>query len=206
MAFPKKGFTPDVILLIIVGLMPAMWLGWNVWGSIMGTSNALGANPVETLIRQLGVWGLRFLLIGLAVTPVAKIFRQPRLNRWRRPLGLLAFFYIALHLTTYFWLDLEFVLKALIKDILKRPFITLGMLAFVLLIPLAATSFNAAIKAMTYKAWKNLHKLVYVIVPLGVLHYYLLVKADHRPPIIYGVIVAVLLAWRVWDAARKRAK
>jgi methionine sulfoxide reductase heme-binding subunit len=203
MAIPKKGFTPDIILLILVGLLPAAWLGWGVWGSITGTGNMLGANPVETLIRQLGVWGLRFLLAGLAVTPIAKTFRQPRLNRWRRPLGLLAFAYIGFHLTIYFWLDLEFAMKALIKDVLKRPFITLGMLAFGLLIPLAATSFNAAIKAMTYKAWKKLHKLVYLIVPLGVAHYYLLVKADHRPPIIYGVIVALLLAWRVWDG-RKR--
>ncbi len=173
---------------------PVVWLAWR------GFTGDLGANPIETLIRQLGVWGLRLLILGLAITPAARIFRQPRLTRFRRTIGLFAFAYIVLHLFSYVGVDLFFDWNQLWKDILKRPFITLGMLAFVLLIPLAATSTNGWVIRMGRAAWSRLHWLIYVIVPLGVIHYYLLVKADHRPPIVYGAILAVLLGWRVWAA------
>lgn len=178
---------------------PVLWLAWRL------LSGDLGANPIEALIRQLGVWGLRFLLIGLAITPLARLLRQPRLIRFRRTVGLFAFAYVLLHWLTYIGVDQFFDWAAILKDIYKRPFITIGMTAFVLLIPLAVTSTNAAIRWLGPMRWKRLHRLIYVIAPLGVLHYYMLVKADHRPPLIYAAILAVLLGYRVVEGLRKRA-
>ena len=179
-------------------LAPLLWLAWK------GFNGELGANPIEKLIRQIGVWGLRLLLVGLAITPAARIFRQPRLVRFRRTVGLFAFSYILLHLLTYIGVDLFFDFEQLWKDILKRPFITLGMAGFVLLIPLAVTSTNDWILRLGRATWQRLHWLIYLIVPLGVAHYYLLVKADHRPPLIYGAVFLVLMGWRVWDRIRAR--
>ena len=176
---------------------PLVWLAWK------GFNGDLGANPIEKLIRQLGVWGLRLLLVGLAITPAARILKMPRLVRFRRTVGLFAFSYIVLHLSAYVGVDLFFDFDQLWKDILKRPFITLGMGAFVLLIPLAVTSTNGWILRMGRAAWQRLHWLIYLIVPLGVAHYYLLVKADHRPPLIYAAVFAVLMVWRVWDKLRR---
>ncbi|MDP1632583.1 MAG: protein-methionine-sulfoxide reductase heme-binding subunit MsrQ [Caulobacter sp.] len=179
-------------------LAPLLWLAWR------GYAGELGANPIEAVIRKLGVWGLRLLLVGLAISPAARILRQPRLIRFRRTVGLFAFSYILLHLSTYIGVDQFFDWAAIGKDILKRPYITIGMAAFLLLTPLAATSFNGAVRRLGPKRWRRLHQLIYLIVPMGVVHYYLLVKADHRPPLIYGGIVAALLGWRLW-AARKSA-
>ena len=179
-------------LVWLACLAPLLWLAWK------GYNGELGANPIEKLIRQIGVWGLRLLLVGLAITPAARIFRQPRLVRFRRTVGLFAFSYILLHLLTYIGVDLFFDFNQLWKDILKRPFITLGMAAFVLLIPLAVTSTNGWILRLGRATWQKLHWLIYLIVPLGVAHYYLLVKADHRPPLIYGAVFVVLMGWRVW--------
>ena len=178
---------------------PLAWLAWK------GFNGDLGANPIEKLIRQLGVWGLRLLLVGLAITPLARFFKAPRLVRFRRTVGLFAFAYIVLHLFSYVGIDLFFDFNQLWKDILKRPFITLGMGAFVLLIPLAVTSTNGWIIRMGRAAWQRLHWLIYLIVPLGVAHYYLLVKADHRPPLVYAAIFAALMGWRVWDRLRRSA-
>ncbi len=188
-------------LVILLCLAPA---GWLVWRIVQGD---LGANPIETLIRQLGVWGLRMLITGLCITPLARILKNPRLIRFRRPVGLFAFGYILLHLSTYIGVDQYFDWHAIWKDIVKRPFITIGMGAFTLLLPLALTSFNAAIRKVGPKTWRRIHSLIYLIVPLGVVHYYLLVKADHRPPLIYGAIVLVLLGWRVvtrWKPVARR--
>jgi len=177
---------------------PLLWLAWR------GFNNELGANPIDKLIRELGVWGLRLLIVGLAITPAARLLRQPRLIRFRRTIGLFAFAYVLLHLTNYVVTDQWFDWAAIGKDILKRPFITVGMAAFVLLVPLAVTSTNWALRKLGPVRWRKLHRLTYLIVPLGVIHYLMLVKADHRPPLIYGAIVAVLLGWRVRDWARKR--
>lgn len=184
----------DAIALWAVSLaclLPLLWLGWRTY------QGDLGANPIETLIRQLGVWGLRLLIVGLTITPLARILKQPRLIRVRRPIGLFAFGYILLHLSTYIGVDQFFDWQAIWKDIVKRPFITIGMAAFLLLIPLAATSFNAAIRRLGPLNWRRLHRLIYLIVPMGVVHYYLLVKADHRPPLVYGAIVLLLLGYRL---------
>jgi sulfoxide reductase heme-binding subunit YedZ len=185
-------------LVWLACLAPLLWLAWR------GFNNDLGANPVDKLIRELGVWGLRLLIVGLAITPAARILKQPRLIRFRRTVGLFAFAYVLLHLTNYVVTDQWFDWTAIGKDILKRPFITVGMAAFVLLVPLAVTSTNWALRRLGPLRWRRLHRLTWLIVPLGVVHYYMLVKADHRPPLIYGAIVAVLLGWRVWDAMRRR--
>lgn len=193
--------TADRIVYAAVWLAcfaPLPWLVWRGW------SGDLGANPIETAIRQLGVWGLRLLIVGLAITPAARLLRRPRLIRFRRTVGLFDFSYIVLHLSTYIGVDQFFDWTAIGKDILKRPFITIGMAAFVMLIPLAATSFNGAVRRLGPERWRQLHRLTYLIVPLGVVHYYLLVKADHRPPVIYGGLVALLLGWRVVAALKRR--
>lgn len=195
----KRGFTPDIALICALCLLPALWLLWRFF------QNDLGVNPVETVVRQLGVWGLRLLVLGLALTPLARLLRQGRLIRWRRPIGLFAFGYVALHLLSYVVIDQYFDWAQIWSDILKRPYITFGMIAFVLLIPLALTSFNAAIRRLGGVVWRNLHRLIYVIVPLGALHYFLLVKADKTMPLVYAAIIAVLLGWRVWEWARKKA-
>ena len=193
--------TVDGLVLWAVALACLAPLVWLVWRGYQGD---LGANPIEKVIRNLGVWGLRLLIVGLTITPLARLLRRPRLIRVRRPIGLIAFGYIVLHLSTYIGVDQYFDWAAIWKDILKRPFITIGMAAFLLLIPMAATSFNAAIRWLGAQRWRGLHRLIYLIVPMGVVHYYLLVKADHRPPLIYGGIVLLLLGWRAVAAFGRR--
>ena len=165
---------------------------------VMPFVDDLGANPVEALLRSLGDWALRFILISLAITPAAQLLKRPVLMRYRRTVGLWAFTYVCAHLLTYVVLDQFFDWATIVEDILKRPFITLGMTAFVLLIPLAITSTDALRRKLGPKRWKRLHQLVYGIAILGVIHYYLMVKADTREPLIYGAILAVLLGYRVW--------
>lgn len=196
---PSK--TQDRLVYAAVWLACAAPLAWLAFRAVTAD---LGANPIEALIRQLGVWGLRLLLVGLAITPLAVILKAPRLQRFRRTIGLFAFTYVALHLAAYVGVDLFFDFSQLWRDILKRPFITLGMAAFVLLVPLAVTSTNGWALRMGRAAWSRLHALIYLIVPLGVAHYYLLVKADHRPPLVYAAILAVLLGWRAWRALSTR--
>jgi methionine sulfoxide reductase heme-binding subunit len=157
----------------------------------------LGVNPIETITRSTGTWTLVFLLITLTVTPLRRITGWNWLLRLRRMLGLFAFFYVCLHFTTYLWLDQFFDWRGIVKDIAKRPFITVGFSAFVLLIPLAATSTNAMVKRLGAARWLALHKLVYLIGTLGVVHYWWLVKKDITQPAIYGAVLAVLLGYRV---------
>lgn len=179
-----------------------LWpLGQLIWGF---EQDALGANPIEYITRATGEWTLRFLLITLTITPLRKLSGLHWLVRLRRMLGLYAFFYGALHLATYLWLDQFFDWQAIAKDILKRPFITVGFLAFVLMIPLAITSFNAAIRVLGGRRWQALHRSVYVVAILGVVHFWWLVKRDIREPLIYALILAVLLGLRAWWREQER--
>ncbi len=167
-------------------------------------------NPIEYIERNLGLWGLRFLILGLVIAPMARIFRRPTLIRYRRTVGLFAFTYVLLHWLSYIVLDLYFDWPVILKDIYKRPFITIGMAAFVALIPLAVTSTDALRRRLGPVIWERLHQLIYLIVPAGLVHYWLMVKADHRSQLAYGSIIIALLAWRITDkaqaAARRRAR
>jgi sulfoxide reductase heme-binding subunit YedZ len=174
-----------------------------VWQSLNGH---LGPNPIERLQHGTGDWSLYFLLFTLAITPFRSIFSIPELARFRRMLGLFAFFYVCLHLLTYLGPDQSFSLSSMLKDVYKRPFITVGFAAFVLLVPLAITSTKGWTIRLGGKRWRQLHRLVYGIAILGVLHYYWLVKSDVRKPLLFGLLVAILLLWRLgnWNATRKK--
>jgi len=164
-----------------------------------GLQGRLGANPVETITHATGLWGLRLLLVTLSITPLRRIFGWNRLIAYRRMLGLFAFFYASLHLTTYLVFDQFFDLRAIWEDVLERPYITLGFSAFVLLTPLALTSTNGWIRRLG-KRWVTLHKLIYPAAMLVVAHFLWLVKADYREPGIYALILALLLGYRLLPA------
>lgn len=183
----KRLLKPTVFLLC---LLPLVILVWQL------LSDRLGANPIDEVADSTGEWALRFLLITLAATPLKRLFDWGWTIRVRRMLGLFAFFYAALHLFTYLWLDQFFDWGEIWLDILDRPFITVGMLAFVLLLPLAATSNHAMVRRLG-RNWKRLHRLAYVVPLLGVVHFWWLVKADVLEPLVYGGVLAVLLLLRV---------
>jgi sulfoxide reductase heme-binding subunit YedZ len=164
----------------------------------------LGANPIELITRSTGTWTLSFLLITLGVTPLRRITGWHWLLRLRRMLGLFAFFYACLHFTTYIWFDQFFDWAAIWKDIQKRRFIWIGFSAFVMLVPLALTSTNAAVRKLGAPAWQRLHRLIYVIATCGVVHYWWLVKKDITQPAIYAGVLACLLGFRVALAMRRR--
>lgn len=172
---------------------------------LLGFTGGLGANPIEFITRSTGLWTLVFLCITLAVTPVRRLTGLNALLRFRRMLGLFAFFYVALHFTTYIWFDKWFDVLAILKDIVKRPFILVGFSAFVLLIPLAVTSPKAMVRKLG-RRWQMLHRLIYPIVVLAILHFWWMKAGKHDLilPKIYGAIVVVLLAWRVIVWLRSR--
>jgi sulfoxide reductase heme-binding subunit YedZ len=178
--------------VFVACLIPLALLALRAW------RDQLGANPIEYITRATGWWTLTFLMITLTVTPVRRLLSMPWLLRLRRMLGLFAFFYASLHFTTYIWLDQFFDLAAIVKDVVKRPFITVGFCAFVLLTPLAATSTNAMVKRLGARRWQWLHRLIYVIGVLGVTHFLWLVKKDIREPLVFIVILACLLGTRLW--------
>lgn len=182
--------------VFVTALLPFVWLAWRT------LADDLGTNPIETLNRYTGDWTLRFLLITLVVTPLRKLTGWHWLMRLRRLLGLFAFFYASLHFLSWVWIDQYFDLDAIVADIIKRPFITLGFACFVLLIPLAATSTNAMVRSLGGRRWQRLHRLVYFIAAGGVLHYLWLVKSDIREPILYGLILMALLGYRLWGSLR----
>ncbi|MDR6536221.1 protein-methionine-sulfoxide reductase heme-binding subunit MsrQ [Variovorax soli] len=187
-------------LVFVLCLLPFAWLAYGAF------TDGLGANPAEHLIRSTGDWTLRFICIVLAVTPLRVMTRTNALARFRRMLGLFAYFYVVVHLLSYSLFDMGFDIPAIAKDIAKRPFILVGFTAFVLLTPLAATSFNRAIKALGAKRWQTLHKLVYGIAGLGLLHFFWMRagKNNFAEVFVYAAIVATLLGWRVWNSARNR--
>ena len=182
-------------VLFTVCLLPFAWL---FYGAL---TDQLGPNPAEALSRATGDWTLRFLCIVLTVTPLRVISSTPALARFRRMLGLFVYFYVVLHLLSYSWFDMGFDVVDMARDIAKRPFILVGFSAFVLLTPLAATSFNAAIKALGARRWQWLHKLVYLVAGLGLLHFFWMRagKNDFAEVFVYGAIVVILLGWRVWQ-------
>jgi methionine sulfoxide reductase heme-binding subunit len=162
-------------------------------------TDGLGANPAQTLIQETGEWALRWLWLTLLVTPLRELASLPALLRYRRTLGVTAFVYAVLHLLSYAWLDKGWVLDDIVADVFKRNFILVGMLTLALMLPLALTSFNAAIRALGGRKWQLLHKLVYAVSLLGLLHFYLkkVAKNDVSEVMVYAVLLALLLGWRV---------
>ena len=178
------------VVVFAACLIPLARLGW------LGYTDGLGANPIEFITRSTGTWTLVFLMITLAVTPFRKLSGWVALVRLRRMLGLFAFFYVCLHFTTYIWLDQFFDLHDIVKDVIKRPFITVGFASFLLLIPLAVTSTNGMMRRLG-RSWQQLHQLIYLIAIGGVVHYWWLVKKDITQPLIYAAVLALLLGYRV---------
>ena len=181
-------------LLFLLCLAPLAWL---VYGA---AANQLGANPAEALIRRLGDWTLRGLWLTLAITPLRELTGLAALARFRRMLGVFSFVYASLHLLAYGWLDMGLELGDIARDIAKRPFILMGFTAWLLMLPLAATSFNKAIKALGAKRWQGLHKAVYAVAVIGLLHFIWMRAGKHNfaEPAVYGVILAALLGWRLY--------
>lgn len=192
-----RQFTALKAALFLLCLGP---LASFVYGALTDT---LGANPIEAVTRGLGDWTLRFLLITLAVTPLRRLTGRNGLLKLRRMLGLFTFFYAVLHLTSYVWLDQFFDWGDIWKDIVKRPFISVGFASFLLLIPLAATSNNAMIKRLGGHLWQRLHRTVYAIAALAVLHFWWMVKIDITQPAIYAAVLALLLGMRVYWAMQR---
>jgi sulfoxide reductase heme-binding subunit YedZ len=199
-AWPRRlllGTDPIRRAIYVVGMLPA------VWYFHLGITDQLGADPQNTLERLLGLWALRFLILSLAVTPLRRL-GGPNLIRYRRTVGLLAFYYASLHLSVYLLLDQGLDLAAIWADIVKRPYITVGMFAFVVLVPLAVTSNNAMIRRLGGAAWQRLHRLVYVAAAAAAIHFVMVVKAWPPEPLIYAGIVAILLLFRLWQYVRKK--
>ena len=163
----------------------------------------LGVNPIEKLMHNLGEFALRLIIATLLISSLTQFKYLRSLQMVRRMIGLFAFYYVLLHLTTYVVLDHYFNWKFLLKDVLKRPFITLGFISFLLFIPLVLTSTKAMVRKLTYKVWKNIHKLIYVIAPLATMHFFLLTKADKKEPMIYLLIIFSLFVWRIFTKVFK---
>jgi sulfoxide reductase heme-binding subunit YedZ len=189
-------------LVFVACLVPLLWLSSGAFGWF-GLS--LGADPVKELEHEAGKTALNLLLLTLAVTPVREITSQPQLLRLRRMLGLFAFFYVVLHFTIYVVLDLELNFRTLGADIAKRPYITIGFTALLLLIPLAVTSTNGMMRRLG-RRWASLHRLIYVVAVLGVWHFYWQVKRDIREPLLYAGMLAILLGYRVVRAYARRRR
>jgi sulfoxide reductase heme-binding subunit YedZ len=185
-------------VVFLICLLPLAMLGWRA------LHNDLTANPIEFITHATGDWTLRFLIFTLCITPFRKILHLPELIRFRRMLGLFAFFYACLHFTTYIWLDKFFDLSEMWKDIAKRKFITVGFAAFLLLIPLAITSTKGWVRRLGGKRWQALHRLIYFSAVFGVIHYYWLVKSAVIKPLFYGAIVGLLLLWRLLNSISKK--
>ena len=187
-------------LIFVVALLPAIWL---VYAAVF---DQLGPNPAEALVRSTGDWTLRALCVVLAITPLRVLTNVASLARFRRIVGLYVYFYAVLHLLAYSWFDMAFELQDISKDIVKRPFILVGFSAFMLLTPLALTSFNRAIRLMGANRWKQLHKAVYGVSVLAVLHFFWMRagKNNFAEVFVYGVWIATMLLWRFYDFLRKK--
>lgn len=197
-------YKPLVFVACLVPFANLLLAGFENGGA------SLGANPVEELLHRLGLWALRFLVITLAITPLKEMIGKPWPLAFRRMLGLFAFFYVLVHFLLWLLVDRELAfspstaLPGIAEDLAKRPFITIGFLAFLLLIPMAVTSTNGWVRRLGAQRWRKLHRLIYPITLLGVWHFYWLVKSDVREPLVYAGLTTALLAWRVWKRAGER--
>lgn len=186
--------------------VPMALLGWRAWQVASGADiDALGADPVAAIEHELGLWALRLLLLTLAVTPLRQLLRQPPLLRFRRMIGLWAFAYASLHFTAYLVLDLRGWWAQVLVEIVERPYITVGFAAWLLLLPLAVTSTRGWMRRLG-RNWGRLHRLVYAIAALAVLHFWWVVKSDIREPLLYAAILTVLLGWRLHRALSRRGR
>lgn len=187
-------------VIFFLGLLPFVWLVYAAF------ADQLGANPQEALVRSTGDWTLRMLCLVLAVTPLRVMTGLTALARLRRMVGLFVYFYVCLHLLAYSWFDMGLEVEDIANDIAKRPFILVGFLAFVLLTPLAATSFNRAIRALGAKRWQALHRLVYAVAGLALLHFFWMRagKRNFAEVAVYATIIGSLLGWRIWKYLRKK--
>lgn len=192
----KKRLKPTVFILCLLPLLILIWNGFN---------NALGVNPAETILDTMGNWAIYMLLITLTITPVRKLTNWGGVIRLRRMLGLFAFFYVCLHLLSYIWFDQYFDWNEIVKDIIKRPFITLGFATFLLLIPLAITSTNSMMLRLK-KRWKMLHQLIYPISIMATLHFFWMTRADFTHPVMIAIILSALLAYRLFLYFQKKAE
>lgn len=199
---PENGIRTLKVVVFLLCLGPLGKLALEVFG-VAGMG--LGANPVETLLHRIGTWGLNFLLLTLAVTPLRELTGQAWLLRFRRMLGLYAFFYVFLHFLVYAGLDQRFAPAAIFEDIVERPYITIGVLALILLLPLAVTSTRGMMRRLG-RRWKQLHRLVYPVAILAVWHFYWQVKLDTLDATLYAAALAFLLGYRVWRSVQKRRR
>ena len=196
---PPRWLRPAVFVL---AALPLLWIAGAFASDLLDNTRLLGANPIEEMEHFTGKWALRFVAFTLAVTPVRRITGWNWLQKYRRMLGLWAFAYACTHLTIYAALDLEFYWSEIGEDIAERPYITIGMTAFLLLLPMAITSTRGWIRRLG-KRWTQLHRAVYVVAVLGTTHFWMAVKRDYREPLFFAVIFATLLGWRVWQARRR---
>jgi sulfoxide reductase heme-binding subunit YedZ len=198
------------VLVVLLAAVPALWYAWAIYSDFLRGTRFLGSDPIKAAEHAYGLWTLRLLLLTLAVTPLRSLTGWNWLAKHRRTLGLYAFAYGVLHLMVWVFLDLQWLLDDLVgwrelsEDIFKRPFITIGMAGLLLMLPLAVTSTKKMI-ARLGKKWRPLHRLVYVVAVLGIIHFWMAVKLDVREPLVYALILVALLSWRAVDARRRRA-
>ena len=192
MGLSSKFVNSSKLIVFSLLLLPSIFWGVNFF------NNNLGVNPIDELMDRLGEMSLRLIILTLLISSLSDLKYLRALINLRRMVGLFAFYYISLHFITYIVLDHYFNWQFIIKDIIKRPFITFGFISFILLMPLAFTSINILVKKLGYKLWKRIHMLIYIVAPLSALHYYLLTKADKTEPLIYLSIILLLLVWRFY--------
>ena len=190
-------------LFFFISLVPLYWLIYAVYSDTVLGTKLMTADPIQKLDRELGDWALIFIIFSLSIRPLAELSRNKEFIAYRRMIGLFAFFYVCLHLVSYVGLNLQFSFNDLIQDILKRNFIAVGIVAFVLLIPLAVTSTKSAIKWLGGRRWKKLHKVIYLIALLGVFHFFMMVRADFTRPSIYMMIILAMLGYRFWSKYKR---
>lgn len=190
-------------IVFVISLLPLTWLVFALYSDTLLGTKYMTADPVQKLDRELGDWTLLFIIFSLAVRPLAEILKKNELVAYRRMIGLFAFFYAVLHLSSYIGLNLQFDWVDFVKDVIKRNFITVGIIAFTLLMSLALTSTKGMIKRLGGRVWLRLHMLIYGIVCLGVLHFYMMIRADFTRPYLYGGAALVLLGYRYWSKRRK---